>query len=123
MTDDSLFHDADTIKSDKFTVGGVLSAQDVFVDGMSQFLFGFPVSKILLHTVVKPGEHEIRKAVISVAMPTATVIQMAQMILTNAIQNKEQLLTMAKTTHPNSLEALLSNASPAGDSTPKPVLR
>ncbi len=119
MTDDTSYRDADFIKEGNYLLGGLLSVEDVFVDGMSQFIFGFPISKIVLHAVVKPGSPEIRKAVIRVTMPTAILIEMCQKIMTNSIANKEQLLSTAKIIHPMALEALLSAPATVSDDSTK----
>ena len=69
----------------------------LYCDGMSQFLLGFPISRVLLHDLVErnatdPSEPEVRHVVGEIVMPTAGLIDMAKNILAAVSQNKAVLL-------------------------------
>ena len=69
----------------------------LYCEGMSQFLLGFPVSRLVLHDLVErngqnPGTPETRHIVGEIVMPTAGLIDMAKNILAAASQNKALLL-------------------------------
>lgn len=69
----------------------------LYCDGMSQFMLGFPVSRLLLHDLVErnadaPGAPEVRHVVGEIIMPTAGLIDMAKNILAAVGQNKAVLL-------------------------------
>jgi len=69
----------------------------MYCDGMSQFMLGFPVSRLLLHDLVErnadvPGAPEVRHVVGEIVMPTAGLIDMAKNILAAVSQNKAVLL-------------------------------
>jgi hypothetical protein len=85
----------DTIENNEFVLTGRLTAQEHFVEGLTQMFFGFPLTKILFHTTIEPKSEnapEMRKASQYLTMPTITVIELAHLILTTAKQSEEHLM-------------------------------
>lgn len=70
----------------------------IYVEGLSQMMLGFPVSRVLLHSFAERdtsnGRAEERRTMaVELVMPTSSLIEMAQLILNTAAANKETLET------------------------------
>lgn len=90
------------------------SAPNIFAEGISQVLMGFPNTKVLLHTVVEPGSTErpeVRRAVGWLVMPTATWLEVAQLIINQAVQVRDQMNGIVDT-QSQTLKHGLANLSP-----------
>ncbi len=79
-----------------FTLGHPEQLEELYVDGVSGLIPGWPNSKLLLHSVFprKPGDTnaaENRRAVLVVTMPTAVMIEMSQKLLSTFVGAKDQL--------------------------------
>ena len=84
----------DRIESKEFTLVGSQGAPHLYADGMSQMMLGFPNSKLLLHVTINPpadGTREARRGVAWLNMPTATLIEMASIILATTKQAEGEL--------------------------------
>lgn len=60
------------------------SAPDIYAEGISHVLLGYPVTKVVFHTMMEPAtpqNKEIRKATAVLAIPTVSLIESAQLIL------------------------------------------
>lgn len=78
-----------------FLLVGKSSAQEVFSDGISQVLLGYPVSRLVMHTILEPASEEakeVRRAAVVLTMPTMTLIDTALMILRVCKQGEDQLV-------------------------------
>lgn len=68
---------------------------ELFTDGISQLLMGFPISKLTFHSVVTPSESpeqiEQRKAVLSLAISTPVLLELCRNILFAAQSSLDQL--------------------------------
>jgi hypothetical protein len=85
----------DLLENEQFLLTGRLSAASRHAEGVTQLFFGFPFTKVLLHTVIEPqseNNREIRKAEQFLTLPTVTAIELANLILGTAKQAEEQLL-------------------------------
>lgn len=72
----------------------VESAPHIFAEGVSQVFMGVPNTKVLLHTLVEPGseeKQEVRRAIGWVVMPTSTWLEVAQLILNQAVHARDQM--------------------------------
>ena len=73
-------------------------APTIYVEGLSQMMVGFPNSRILLHNWVErdpnnPSAPEVRQVACELVMPTSTLIEIAQNILTSMAMNRPLLVT------------------------------
>lgn len=64
------------------------SMPEIFADGMSQFLLGVPISKIIFHTLITPAtkdeEIEKRQGVLRLAIPTPILLEICRNVLVAA---------------------------------------
>ncbi len=71
------------------------SVPEIFTDGLSQLLMGFPISKLTFHSVVTSPDStdqiEQRKAVLSLAMSTPVLLELCRNILIAAQSSLEEL--------------------------------
>jgi hypothetical protein len=89
--------DPDVVVNDKYILRGKLNAPEVYADGASQILLGYPMTKIYLHTVISAGDDkELRKVVQVLSLSTATAIELANMILAVAKKSEEFLIPSAE---------------------------
>jgi hypothetical protein len=102
----------DVLENDHFHLHGRLSAPNHYVEGITQLFFGYPFTKILLHTVIEPlsGDNpEIRKAEQFLSLPTVAAIEIANLILGSAKQSEEQLLKDLNENARDKVKSILSN--------------
>lgn len=102
----------DVLESSHFYLTGRLAAADRYAEGLTQLFFGFPFTKMLLHTVIEPqngSSPEIRKAVQYLTMPTVTAIELANLILSSAKQSEDQLLNDLNENVREKIRNILSN--------------
>lgn len=102
----------DVIENDQFVLVGRLSTEEHYADGTTQIFFGFPVTKVLLHTTIEPksqGGREIRKAEQYLTIPTVAAIELANLILASAKQSEEQLLRDMNENVKEKVRAILQN--------------
>jgi hypothetical protein len=69
---------------------------ELYVDGASSVALGFPMSKVVLHTVTPPINEPIalpekREAVARLVIPTAALLELALNTIKSAAQVKDQL--------------------------------
>jgi len=87
--------DFDELETKTFILFGRSSAPENFSEGLSYLMFGYPIVKILLHTVREPkseDELEIRTAQQYLTMPTVAAIQLADKILSSAKKFESRLI-------------------------------
>lgn len=75
-----------------------LSTPTVYAEGISQMLLGFPMSRVMLHSLVherpneRTGESEqVHQVACEIVMPTPALIEMARAIINNVTTNREQM--------------------------------
>lgn len=84
----------DVSEQQEFVSLGRASSPELFVDGFSQVMIGFPISKIVFHSVIEPKdgkEKEIRKIVQTLTMPTAVAVELAKIISGLCKQSEKEL--------------------------------
>lgn len=68
---------------------------EIFTDGISQLLMGFPISKVTFHSVVTAPDSaeqvEQRKAVLSLAMSTPVLLELCRNVLFAAQSSLDEL--------------------------------
>lgn len=67
---------------------------EVFSDGLSQLLMGYPVSKLIFHSVTAPALDngiEQRQGVIRLAIPTPVLLELCRNILSSALSSIDEL--------------------------------
>lgn len=107
----------DTLENEHFVLKGRLSAEQRFVEGLTQVFFGFPLTKVLFHTVLEPrngNAPEMRTAVQYLTMPTVTAIEMANLILTTAKHSEELLLKDCNEETANNVRSILNRFQAEG---------
>ena len=67
--------------------------QSLYVEGLSQMLLGFPVSRLLFFSLAErdasnPSAPEMRQIACELIIPTASLIELAQHVLANVASNK-----------------------------------
>lgn len=75
---------------------GADAAPRIFVEGMSQLLLGYPLSRIVLHHSSQPpadplASGEIRQIACELIIPTIGMLDMARYIIAGASQTQDQL--------------------------------
>lgn len=97
---------------------------EIYADGLSGVLVGFPTMKMSFHTVLSYGDSEIRRNCAVITMDVHTALDMAFDILDSCKENEEQLLHMASKGIPTKLKDFLSripaeNVEPVAKPAPK----
>lgn len=73
---------------------------EIFVDGLSQMLLGYPISKLTFHSVVAPAhegnEIEQRLGVVRIAIPTPVLLEFCRNVLFNAQTSADALSDAGK---------------------------
>jgi hypothetical protein len=68
---------------------------DVFADGFSQLLIGWPTSKVVFHALTKPASadnpQEERECTLRLTVPTPILMELAQQVLGSLVVNKQPL--------------------------------
>lgn len=101
----------DVLVTKNYQLTGRMSAPECFVEGASQVFFGYPITKIVFHTLVVPRTEEsteIRKAVQYLTMPTMSAIELANLILTTAKRSEAQLLADLNPSGQQKVRSILS---------------
>lgn len=109
---------------DKVVYADSYNAPEIYADGLSGILVGFPTLKMSFHTILASGETEVRRNCAVVTMDVHTALDMAFDILDSCRENEEQLLHLAAKGIPARLKELLSkipaeSVEPASKSLPK----
>lgn len=102
----------DLLENDQFLLTGRLTAPERFAEGVTQYFFGFPFTKILFHTVLEPKSEknrEIRRAEQFLTLPTVVAIELANLILSSAKQVEEPLLRDLSGDTREKVRAILQN--------------
>jgi hypothetical protein len=77
--------------------------REVYIDGASTVALGYPLSKLLLHSIAppvdagKPGQVEDREAILRLVVPTGVLVELAINILKAASGHKAQIAAAATT--------------------------
>ena len=88
-----------------------LNAPTIFIEGLSQLHFGYPTCRVTLHSNVKPKSattKERREVCATLIIPTAVLVEMAQMIL-GVAKERYPALAEFKTVSDQALEMLITN--------------
>jgi len=102
------------LETKDFVLTDRISATELYADGFSQLLVGFPVTKIILHSVIDaktPTHKEVRRTVTTLSIPTTALIQLAQMIL-SACKNSEGQLAQLSGDAAKQLKGILAQIPP-----------
>ncbi|AIO31124.1 hypothetical protein DM39_1541 [Burkholderia cenocepacia] len=75
---------------------------ETYVDGISNVSMGYPLSKVMLHTIRPPEVQgqpaiEVREAVVRLVIPTGNLLEFAFNILKGAAESKAALASGAST--------------------------
>ena len=86
-----------------------------YVEGVSQMMVGFPISRLMLYTLaekneIDPTKEEVRHIACELIMPTSALIEMAQNIISSLSRNKS-LLENAKSEWSGKIDNLISTLS------------
>jgi hypothetical protein len=85
----------DVLDTDAFTLSGRVSAPEIYADGYSQLLLGFPTTKIVFHSLVEPktevDSKEERRVVATLSISTLDAILLATTILAGCKSSEGQL--------------------------------
>lgn len=96
MMSDSKSNDIEDIGP--FVLRGKGQATEIYSDGLSQFMLGYPLSRLVFHTVNEPAtteRKEQRKANLVLTMPTQLLLEAAKLVMDSSAANKDTLLTMS----------------------------
>lgn len=80
---------------------------EIYADGVSQILMGYPTVKLTLHSVLESREKEIRKACAVLTMDAPSALDMAFEIIEAFRQVKTEMLQTASTTSVEKLKKFL----------------
>lgn len=87
--------DLDVIDAGAFNLSGRATTPEMYADGFSQLLIGFPLTKIVLHSVFDPKSEanakEERTVVATICIPTISAIQLATTILAGCKSSESQI--------------------------------
>lgn len=104
----------DVTEEKDFVLINRASSPEVFVEGISQVMIGFPFTKIVLHSVFEPrngGDKEVRKVVQTLSMPTIAAVELAKIVTSLCKKSESQLVKMAGNEFGAKLQHLLSDES------------
>lgn len=90
---------------------------EIYADGLSGILVGYPTLKMSLHTVLSSGQSEVRRNCVVLTMDVHSALDMAFDILDSCKDNEEQMLHMASKGVPAKLREFLSRI-PSEDKQP-----
>jgi hypothetical protein len=70
--------------------------QNIYADGVSGVALGFPLTKIIFHTVLAPGVAtttgiEQRRAVAQLSIPTHVLLELCRNLLANSVASRPQM--------------------------------
>ena len=82
-------------------------APEIYADGVSEIIMGYPMVKITLHTVMEAKEKEVRKSCAILTMDSPSALSMAFDILDAFKKAEQPLLNMASTAIVEKLKDLL----------------
>lgn len=86
------------IEHDTFILDSRTTAPEIYVEGWSQLLIGYPMTKITFHTTVEPANNdhkELRRTATTISMPLAIAVQLAQTILAGCKSAESQIVGAA----------------------------
>lgn len=91
---------------------------EIFADELAGMMLGYPVSKLTFVTATQSGENgTIEKTkVLSLAIPTQSLLNSCKLILDNALENQELIISMASVSEEKVL-AVLSTVSAISQNT------
>jgi len=107
----------DAKDAEKVVYADTYHTPEIYADGLSGILVGFPTLKMSFHTVLSYGESEVRRNCAVITMDVHAALDMAFDILDSCKENEEQLLHMASKGLPARLRNFLDKI-PAGDTEP-----
>ena len=96
-----------TADTDKVVYVDSYHTPEIYADGLSGVLIGFPTLKMSFHTVLSYGDTEVRRKCAVITMDVHTALDMAFDILQSCKENEEQLLHMAAKGIPAKLKDFL----------------
>lgn len=100
----------DVFEDEKSVQFGSFSAPNVFADGVSQFMLGVPMSKLVFYSVYGEDEkgREIRKAVQVINIPTTSLLQFVGSLQIAVGESQGQLLEMSESEHVSIMKKMIS---------------
>lgn len=83
---------------------------EIYVDRLKRVIVGYPMSKVEFLSVIDVGDDKksITQKVVTITMPTASLVKTCRMILNNAEKDSAQLLDAAKVAVQNFAESLVA---------------
>lgn len=106
-----------TTDADKVVYVDSYHTPEIYSDGLSGILVGFPTLKMSFHTVLSSGDAEVRRNCAVITMDVHSALDMAFDILESCKENEEQLLHMASKGIPAKLKDFLDRI-PVADAQP-----
>jgi hypothetical protein len=104
-----------------FVLVGRESAPEVYAEGWTHVYFGYPLMKVVFHTVLEPkgGEtkKEVRRAVAVVAMPLVTGMQLAHTLI-SAFKANSRILGGLTDQEAQKVKQILAQLPVAADPAP-----
>lgn len=97
-----------TTDEDKVVYVDSYHPPEIYADGLSGVLVGYPTLKMTYHTVLSSGNSEVRRNCAVITMDVHAALDMAFDILESCKDNEEQLLHMASKGIPAKLKEFLS---------------
>lgn len=98
------------VEHETFTLVERLNAPDIYADGLTHILVGFPTTKIVFHTTIdKQEEKEIRKVCLNLSLSTLAAVHLANSILSAYKQSEAALMDGLQNQIPVQLKELLAD--------------
>ncbi len=100
----------DHIELNNFVLIGRASVDEIYADGISNILIGYPLMKFTFHSVVEAeseNSKEVRKAVALITMDTPSALDVAFDILEACKTTEAAMLESANSSFPARLKAFL----------------
>ena len=104
------------LEHSNFVLSNRDTAPEIYADGFTHMLVGYPMTKLVLHSLVDPldGGKEQRSAVATITMSTVSLLEMAHAILSACKRSEEELITMVRPDDTaQKIRRLLEHARPA----------
>lgn len=104
--------DPNRVEVGKLVLLDRVSAPEIYADGVTQVVGGIPCSRVILHSLVEPAHgdsKEVRRAVATLVMPTAALLESALRIATT-LKDAQPLLASGIEKHSAALLKLLEQA-------------
>ena len=100
---------------------GMQDAPTIYADGMVQLAFGYPNSKLIFgHSIGVTNGQEDSKVQAILVMPTASMLQMCNIIMSNAQDSIEELRIRQKQGQVQIEEQFAALSSGGASESPKP---